>query len=61
MDHTIQDNISVLKQGLDLLGKIEPQDYTKHCPQCFDSNIGDTSAITLNTIKIFSRAIRKVL
>lgn len=40
MDYTIQDNISILEQGIDLLGTIEPQDYTKHCSQCFDSNIG---------------------
>lgn len=40
IDSTIQDNISVLKQGIDLLTEIDPQDYTKCCPQCFDSHIG---------------------
>ncbi len=40
MQFLILDNIQCLEQGIDLLQRLDPDVYTRTCPQCFNSNIG---------------------
>ncbi len=40
MQTLILDNIRCIEQGIDLLKRVDPDVYTRSCPQCFNSNIG---------------------
>ncbi len=40
MVELIQDNVSCLKQGIDLLGGLSAEEYSRPVPACFNSTIG---------------------
>lgn len=40
MNSLIAANISCLRQGIELLGRLDPSLYDKKCPEVFDSSIG---------------------
>jgi len=40
MVELIQDNVRCLQQGIDLLGDMSAEEYTRPLPQCFNSTIG---------------------
>ncbi len=55
--HSIRDNVSALRQSIDLLSRLNPESYTERTPACFNSSAGGHLRHVIEHYQSFLRGI----